>query len=464
MDTADRRYLHYDPQTDVYFVREPLPSGEFKYTPFVPASARKFSYLVLQDAHKRCAHAGPDFTLANVRDWALERPGKLIKSIISSCLHCQIKKAKRGTNAELSLATDREVLGPFQAIALDHLSIGTRTHALSVLCRLTGYLVLTFCNSLSADDTWEAFRSALYRLPRLPTIFLSDKASVFDVLCERYQRRYKTAIEHRSTPPHSQFENGALERLHSSVISALKTNLSLKETDIQDVESATPLQIQNLLDCVSYTLNSRPIHELYLDLHDCNRTVITPRLLVFGPGILPGVYSENLPEVPVALKSTYVKWRSVFDGYYWKKLKSASARAMSLRSSKFTFAIGETVLYFHPSSSKTAMDFRAGTIEDIRGNQLVLRTGSFTKTVSVHNCCKLIFRTDHPPGPFDVTRIGARIKYTFPPDSGSEYPGTVIQTAPDGLLLVRWDLRSIDGIDTGWPDEWLSPDALVFEQ
>ena len=371
IDTNSSRFLHFDPHTSVWYNREPLISGEFRYVPFVPASAISFQTKVISDAHRASAHRGPDYTLSCIREWSLERPTKRAVAFVSSCLHCQMKRAKRGFHADLEMATDRSVLGPFQSLALDHLCIGSKTYCLSAMCRLTGFVFLAYSASHSVEDTWSALRSILYRLPRRPTSFLTDKAThIFQNVLEKYQKHYGVAIEYRHTPAYSPHENGQLERAHSSVLSILKTSLQLSA--LGDIENASVHEVQLLLDSVAYTLNLRPLHEVHLDLTICQRSVVTPMYLVYGPGILDNVFSATLPAPPRSCNKNYLSWRKFYDGYYWRRLKSESAKACARKATKLCFAVGELVLYYAPTASKAKLDYKAGRIQDIRGNQLIV--------------------------------------------------------------------------------------------
>jgi hypothetical protein len=456
LESPQCRFLHFDPQTEVWYNRDPLPTGQFKYTPFVPASAPAFQNKVISDAHRRCAHRGPDYTLAEVQDWSLARPMKRTAALLQSCLHCQVKRAKRGVHGDLDMHTDRTVLGPFESLCLDHLGLGNKSIALSAICRVTGFIVLVYCASHSIDDTWRALCAVLSRIPRRPRCFLTDKAThIFGKVIEKYQQHYGVAVEYRHTPASSPHENGQLERAHASALSVLKTAIHLEKLVDDNLTRGASFQydLQALLDSVAYTLNQRPLHELYLETHESNRVAITPALLVYGPGVLNGVFEDApLPECPPALRNLYVNWRSFYDSYYWKKLKSASARAMASqrRGPPPSFAVGEHILVYAPSANKLRLPFRVGKIMDIRGNQVIAQVHAKTITVGIHNICKLILRCDHLRTPYDVTRVGARLSVVV---DDIRYAGTVTDESPEGSLLVRWDLQG----SVGWPDEWMNP-------
>jgi hypothetical protein len=291
-------------------------------------------------------------------------------------------------------------------------------------------------------------------MPRRPTCFLTDKAThIFQNVLEKYQKFYGLAIEYRHTPSYSPHENGQLERVHASVLSILKTSLHLSH--LEEIEDSTPHEIQSLLDSVSYVLNLRPLCRAHLDLS--HRSVISPMYLVYGPGILDNVFDSKLPAPPRSCHKNYLSWRKFYDGFYWRRLKSESSKAFSRKATKLSFAVGELVLYYAPSSSKAKLDYKAGRIQDIRGNQLLIQSDSKTFNISIHNACKLLLRDDSS-SPFDVNRIGARIQLTM---NEVSYPGTVVDVA-GGELLVRWDLLDIDSVQTGWPDEWVDPSSITF--
>lgn len=455
---SSTKFLFFDPGTQLWCLQEPLPSGSFKHSPFVPSSAPALQTKIILDAHRSCSHRGPDYTLAMVSQWSLERPHKRANQLIATCLHCQVKRARRGLNAPLMLFTDLTSLGPFESLSLDHLAIGTKSLALTSLCTVTGFTNLAYCASHSADDTWSALRTILHRIPRRPRRFLTDAAPVFGVVLERYQRQYSLPVEHRCTPAHSPNENGRLERAHGSALSILRTDLHLNKLSVED---SAPYEIQCLLDAVSYSLNWRPLGEVYLELHSANRFHLSPMVLVYGTAILDGTRELDAPPppfplLPAVLRKGYVNWRSFYDGYYWRRLKKRSAQAMTRRTKHvLTFAINEIVLFYSPTGSKSQLDYSVGVVRDIRGNQFRIESRGKQRTISCHNVTKLALRTDFPACPTDVNRVGAEVTVRV---DGRQYAGTVVDEEVDGKLLVRWHLQ--DG--TGWPDEYLSGPELTF--
>ena len=457
LDDSVKPLLHYDSKTDVWYNREHLPTGEFKYTPFIPSSAPSLQRVIIADAHRACGHRGVDLTLAGISDWSLHHPHKRTSTYISACIHCQCKRAKRGTNSDLLMNSDLSVIGPFQSIAMDHLNIGPHSHCLSIMCLKTGFILLSYCSSLSAADTWNAFLSALYRMPRRPSIIRTDKAThIFNKVISTYQDKFKIAVEYRPSPPSSQWENGALERQHGSVLSVLRSTMLLSSLCLPKMEDCAPHDVQLLLDAVSFILNARPLHEVHIDPTTCQRVVISPSYLVYGAGIYDGIFdgSTPAPPPPRPFKSNYADWRSFYDQFYWKRLKARSAKAIAKRSKSIQFCINELVLFYSPSASKSGIDFQVGRIIDIKGNHLILRrNGKRDTTISVHNACKLTL-SESTDGTSTVNRVGARVCMRV---EGIEYFGTVKEEEV-GLLLITWDW--VQG--TAWPDEWREPNELTF--
>ena len=436
-----RNFLHFDIASEVWFLRDPLPTGDFRMVPYIPASSRGVQSLCIRDAHKRCQHRGPDYTLAEVRDFALEKPTKLAQQIVSQCIPCQIKRAKRATRSHLEMFSAREDAAPFHEIACDHFHIGEKAICLSLLCTCTGFVMLGYCESHSLEHTFKAMRFMLTRLPRRPAVFRSDKGTPFAAVVERLRKYYRCQFTHRECPPQAQHENGLLERLHAGVLSVLRSSLRLGMLDVDRVATASPFEIQGLLDSVSQVLNGRPVATLLLDVHDCSRSVVTPNFLVYGP-----IGDEILRTNAGPFHKGYNAWRSFYDGYYWKRLKAQSSRAMANRIEPLTPAINELILVYTPQS-KSAISWTVAKVLDIRANQLIVEQKGVRKTVSIHNCCRLKLHSLSEFQPFDVRLTGARVVTSY---QGEEYLGTVIEDVIDGQVLIRWDVKA----DQSWPDEW----------
>jgi hypothetical protein len=114
----------------------------------------------------------------------------------------------------------------------------------------------------------------------------------------------------------------------------------------------------------------------------------------------------------------------------------------------------EPILYFAPKG-KLDLGYKIGHVRSLHANRLeiVTREGK-TKFISVHNCVKLKLLHSTEPAPYDTNFCGARVSVRI---DLVEYLGTIIEHAPDGLVLVRWDVRA-DGC--GWLDELLPPSEV----
>jgi hypothetical protein len=232
-----------------------------------------------------------------------------------------------------------------------------------------------------------------------------------------------------------------LERLHAGVLTVLQSTLRLSALDVDSVADASPYEIQGLLDSVSQVLNNRPIATLLLDMHDCNRHVVTPNFLVYG-----SVSDDVIRAADGPFHKGYLAWREFYDGYYWKKLKSLSARAIADRMEPIVPAVNELILVYSPAS-KSQIAWKVARVVDIRGNLLVVEQKGICRGVSIHNCTRLRLHSSEDRGPTDVRFIGARVRTL---QEGMEYHGTVINDNVLGQVLIRWDI--VD--ETSWPDEW----------
>jgi hypothetical protein len=442
--------LVFDPGSEVIYLKRPLPTGQYQYLPYIPSKSA-LQNVIIRDAHRRCGHMGVDYTLAQASEWAIQRPIKKAVNLLSTCLHCQMKNAKRSTNAPVTLISDLSDCDPFTYWALDHLSLGNKVNCLSMQDIVTGFCLFAVCDH-SFSSTWDAFVNLLDRTPRRPLQILTDKAAVFAQVVERFQRTYGVPCEHITTSGHAAFENGKLERLHQTGLSVLSTKLYMHNLKFDKADpGSSPLLIQRTLDSCSSILNSRPLGQIFVDSQS-SRYMITPNTLVFGdsPGII------DCSDSTFQRNSAAIKWLSHYRSVYWQRLKARSCANQAKRAKKVQWVANEPILYFAPKG-KLDLGYKIGHVRSLHANRLEIVTSEGkTKFISVHNCVKLKLLHSTEPAPYDTNFCGARVSVRI---DSVEYLGTIIEHAPDGLVLVRWDVRA-DGC--GWLDELLPPSELEF--
>ena len=422
----------------VFLVRLPLPTGEYRSVPLIPYTAPQTQSLIVRHYHRQVHHQGPDYTLARITDDFCLHKGRLrCGDVLTNCLLCRKRNAKRYAKEGFTMVHNRKSLLPYESIAIDHLALDNGIYCLTITCLSTGHTSWSLCDR-TAEGTLVALKRILHRYSARPRYVLADAAVNLTCTMEAFQREFGTVEEFERTTAYSQFENGICERLHTIGCDILRCKLHVDR--IKFDSRLTPLEIQDLLDLVCASLNTRPTGWYARDGLQSTKVPITPHLLVWG--------SSNLL---LTTSPSVNHWREVFYSYYWGLLKQASERAVrGGPRQKHTFRINEPVLYYK-ASSKLAIPWRIAHVKDIQGNRLHLFADGKRFEQNSFNVCPLKpFATKHP---YDVSRIGARVGYDL---DNVHYEGCVIDDLDDELL-IRWDPRD----KTTWPDEWLPWDALA---
>jgi hypothetical protein len=451
-DIANEGQLHYDPGSDIIYLQRALPTGQYQFVPYIPASSIVHS-MILRDAHRKTMHMGVDFTLVQTQRFGLQRPIKRTMSLIQTCIHCQMKNASQKINGPVHMISNISDCPPFSYWAIDHVSVGNKVTALSMMCLTTGYCLFSYCSDHGYQATFQAFMNLLDRCPRGPAQVFSDKASVFSLIMGRYQQLNGVAVDHITTSGQAAFENGKLERLHRSGISVLGTKTYLEK--IRVTQDSSPLMVQRLLDACAKILNNRPLGQV-IDSVSSSRFILTPNVLVFGPDSIDSQSNSFDSPCSKTLRNQTL-WLNSFRSIYWQRLKAASCTNQAKKSADrlhTRFVCNEPVIYVTKSKpGKLDLGVSIGHVKTVVDNRLQL---SNDKWVSIHNCMKLKTIIVGSTA-FDVTFVGARCS-TYMDDN--LFYGTIIEHQADGLVLVRWDL--VNG--QGWLDELLPPAELTLQE
>ena len=448
LDVANEGQLHYDPSTDIVYLQRALPTGQYQFVPYIPSCSVLHS-LILRDGHRQAKHMGVDYTLSKVSRFGLQRPVRRALSLIQGCIHCQMKNASRRMNGPVHMVSDITNCPPFSYWAIDHVAIGNKVVALSMMCLSTGYCSFAYCADHGFKATWEAFANLLDKCPRGPSQVFSDKASVFALVLERYQQTFGVAVEHLTTSGHAAFENGKLERLHRSGLSILGTKTHLEKLTV--TQSTCPLTVQRLLDSCSKVLNGRPLGQV-IESPQTSRFIVTPNVLVYGPD---DVLFEGL-DAKFGLR-TQSAWLHAFRTVYWQRLKAASCTNQAKRSGErlhTRFICNEPVIYVTKTKpGKLDFGVHVGHVKTVVDNKLQLSSG---KWISIHNCVKL--KSISVGGSaYDVKFVGARCSIYM---EDQLFHGSIIDHQADGMVTVRWDV--VNG--QGWLDELLPPSELTLQE
>lgn len=285
-------------------------SYEEKHPKILPKTAR-FSLLVVQDAHMRTLHGGPQLTHSHVlREFWIMRGKCLIRNVIRLCVRCIRFKAKplqqqMGPLPAVRLAESR----PFLHTGLDY--------AGPVLIRTTkgrgnkaykGYLSLFVCLVTRAihievvsDYSSSTFIAAFKRFAARrgqPSSLYSDNGTTFKGADAQLQAMFQEASQlHRDVaealandrtswtfiPPHAPHFGGLWE----AGVKSIKHHLRRIVGDaLLTFEEFTTLTAQ-----IEAVLNSRPIHPLSSDPSDLS--ALTPGHFLIG--CAPTAIPESVP-------------------------------------------------------------------------------------------------------------------------------------------------------------------------
>ena len=331
--------LFWNSESAICYYRSPRPDGTYESLPFIPASVPWTQKLLLREAHRRCDHLGLDYTLARTSSLGvvLHKARAAAAEVCRGCLFCQSKRATRGFKAAFTMAHNREGHYPYESIAVDHYFLGDKIKCLSILCLSTGHLSLSHCASLTAADSMTALRRILHRFGVSPRFILADKAANLAATADLLGQEFGPC-EFSQTCANSQFENGRLERMHGVVRDILSAKAHFAKLEI--LATSPPLQIQDLLDQVSHTVNLRPLGTFVSD-PDASEEVIplSPHVIVYG----------NAGELTTVRTPQLNVWKKLFYDVHWKKLKKNSE--LALRPRPHQFYVGEPVLVYSPGNS-----------------------------------------------------------------------------------------------------------------
>lgn len=425
---------------ECWFYRAPTPTGEYIAWPFIPNSKERIQSLILRDAHRKCGHMGIDYTLSRVEGLVLHNARAYAKGILRACMFCQRKRAERSFKHAFESVHDRPGHGPYQSVAVDHLSIGENTEVLVVLCLATGHATVSACSDGTTEATAVALRRVFYRFGTRPSYVLADKAPNIAAAIQCLRGEFGN-MELDQTTARSQFENGKIERLNGILLPIATAKFHFDKLKLGKMH---PLELQDVCDYLSWQLNQRPL-ACYVSEVDSSDLpiVLTPQKLVFGS--CTQILTRKHPWEP-----KLNEWRLAHDQIYWKELKKRSD--LAVRGKSHTFQIAEPVLYFKPGT-KLELSWRLAHVIDMPDPKRLKLRDVNGKELLMHeyNICPITAAPGDSTD-YDVTRAGAPVSTTV---DGVEYSG-IVTLESAGRLLVSWDTRE----GKSWAPEWCPATSL----
>ncbi|XP_022827044.1 uncharacterized protein LOC111356792 [Spodoptera litura] len=261
--------------------------GEYVKRPPVIDGDNKITQLYIEWTHRRLHHSGTETTINEIRQhyWVLRlRP--VTKKIIFQCLMCRIRRAAppqpaTGNHPKSRLAHHQR---PFTYTGLDYfgplsVTVGRQHHKRYVAlftCLTSRAVHLEVAASLSADSCIMALRRFAARRGCPAEIYSDNGTNMHGADKEMREAVADEAnskgIVWRFITPSAPFMGGAWERLVRCVKTALYTVLNERHPS-EEV-------LTTLLCEVEYTVNSRPLTHVSVDLEE--EESITPNHILLG--------------------------------------------------------------------------------------------------------------------------------------------------------------------------------------
>eukprot|EP00112_Aurelia_sp_Birch-Aquarium-sp1_P008827 Seg1983.6 transcript_id=Seg1983.6/GoldUCD/mRNA.D3Y31 product="hypothetical protein" protein_id=Seg1983.6/GoldUCD/D3Y31 len=265
--------------------------------------------LLIRHEHEQFAHAGSEFTLAEIRhSYWIVKGRSAVRKVIHNCMHCKKERARPAIPIMADLPEFRIAVGepPFSHVEVDFFGPMQVKRARSTVkrwgciftCLVVRAVHLEVVESLETD----AFINSLERFMNRrghPNLIVSDCGSNFRgadrelkvCLKELDQEKIKTFASNRRVkwkfnPPSSPHMGAAWERLVRSAKTALKA--ILKGRLVDDFSLAT------IFTEAEGIMNSRPLTATSDDINDLE--ALTPNHFLLGrasPNLPPGIFYET---------------------------------------------------------------------------------------------------------------------------------------------------------------------------
>ena len=323
--------------------------------------------LLICHKHEQYAHAGSEFTLAEIRQsYWIVKGRSVVRKVIHECMHCKKERAKPAIPIMADLPEFRVAVGepPFSHVGVDFFGPMQVKRGRSTVkrwgciftCLVVRAVHLEVVETLETDTFINSLERFMNRRGH-PNLIVSDCGSNFRgadkelraCLKELDQEKIKTFAANRRVkwqfnPPNAPHMGGAWERLVRSVKKALKA--ILKGRLVDDFSLAT------IFTEAESIMNSRPLTATSDDINDLE--ALTPNHFLLGhasPNLPPGIfYGTDI--------SNRKRWRQVqvLTEHIWRRFQReylpTLTRRPKWRSSEATVQYGDLVLVQDQNSAR----------------------------------------------------------------------------------------------------------------
>ena len=323
--------------------------------------------LLIRHKHEQYAHAGSEFTLAEIRQsYWIVKGRSVVRKVIHECMHCKKERAKPAIPIMADLPEFRVAVGepPFSHVGVDFFGPMQVKRGRSTVkrwgCTFTCLVVravhLEVVDSLETDTFINSLERFMNRRGH-PNLIVSDCGSNFRgadkelkaCLKELDQEKIKTfasnrRVEWKFNPPNAPHMGGAWERLVRSVKKALKAILKGRLVD--------DFSLVTIFTEAESIMSSRPLTATSDDINDLE--ALAPNYFLLGrasPNLPLGIFYE-------ADISNRKRWRQVqvLTEHPWRRFQCEYLPSLTTRpkwrNSEETVQYGDLVLVQDQNSAR----------------------------------------------------------------------------------------------------------------
>ncbi|CAK9826422.1 hypothetical protein ANTRET_LOCUS4277 [Anthophora retusa] len=334
--------------------------------PVVLPTSHPFTNLVIKNEHLRSLHAGPQQTLASLRDrfWILSGR-RIVRKIVRQCFNCFRAKpltinyqmgnlpSQRVTPSRAFDSCGVDYAGPFLIREGGRGRVARKTYVCIFVCLVTKAIHIELATDLSTDSFLKCLHRFISRRGRCHSIY-SDNGKNFigarnqlnelGILLNTPQHNSRVqsslareGIEWHLIPPYAPHFGGLWERGVKSVKTHLKR--------VVGEQRLTYEELYTVLTKIEACLNSRPLHPLSSDPNDL--TPLTPGHFLIGNAIL-ALPQINLLNIQQNRLNRYQLIQQMMQ-HFWKRWQREYLHELQQRhkwklQSSDTIKVGDLVI------------------------------------------------------------------------------------------------------------------------
>ena len=387
----------------------------------------RFRRVLVDDAHRRAGHRGPDSTFQFVHGWYFQGCRRMCRFHHRFCVVCRRSLARQTASVGRCPAPRDIAAAPYSVCSVDYITLGEGCWVLTVYCANSLHVSFIACDRQTAAAAAIALRRLVVRLNLRLSRVHSDNSSVFgDIFAQELHKRLGYFVEVTHTSPYASYQNPA-ERMNEELLRMAR--IRLRSLPAAAYLEKDPLERQTFLDCISAILNSRPLGTLDRVGGGVGEGVefvyACPQLLAFG-------HSPT-----TAVKEDIHRVRERFADAIWARLKGRCDGDHGRRGSRWSPLVGERVLVRIPAK-KAQLEWCVAEVIDRINSSIIVKATGKERRVGLYDVAQCPLREFVTHTRFDVTRVGAKITVDV---GGMEYFGTVVSeggAAHQSRVRIAW--------------------------